>query len=112
MDRLLAHTWRLPAHRRLTKHLRHEQPHLFTFLHCPGLEATNNAAERALRPAVIARKTWGGNRTHKGARTQQILTSILRTCRQQGKDVFSRFIGLLRSPSQQILDIVPAGLSP
>lgn len=112
IDRLLAHTFRLPANRRLAKHLRHEQPHLFTFLHCPGIEATNNAAEQAIRPAVIARKTWGGNRTHKGARTQQILASILRTCRQQGKDAFSRLTGLFRSPSQQILDIVPAALSP
>ncbi len=112
MDRLLAHTFRLPANRRLAKHLRHEQPHLFTFLHCPGIEATNNAAEQALRPAVIARKTWGGNRTHNGARAQQILASILRTCRQQGKDAFSRLIGLLRSPSPKVLDIVPAALSP
>jgi transposase len=112
MDRLLARTFRLPANRRLAKHLRHEQPHLFTFLHCPGIEATNNAAEQAIRPAVIARKTWGGNRTHKGARTQQILASVLRTCRQQGKEAFSRLTGLLRSPSQQILDIVPAALSP
>lgn len=112
MDRLLAHTFRLPVNRRLAKHLRHEQPHLFTFLHCPGIEATNNAAEQAIRPAVIARKTWGGNRTHNGARIQQILASILRTCRQQGKDAFSRLIGLFRSPSQEILDIVPAALSP
>ena len=112
MDRLLAHTFRLPANRRLAKHLRHEQPYLFTFLHCPGVEATNNAAEQAIRPAVIARKTWGGNRTHNGARAQQILASVLRTCRQQGKDTFSRLVGLFRSPSQAILDIVPAALSP
>jgi Transposase IS66 family len=59
----------------------HEQPYLFTFLRCPGfLDATNNAAERALRPSVIARKTWGGNRTPAGAQNQQILASILRTC--------------------------------
>jgi len=112
MDRLLARTFRLPANRRLANHLCHEQPHLFTFLHCPGIQATNNAAEQAIRPAVVARKTWGGNRTHNGARTQQILASILRTCRQQGKDAFSRLIGLLRSPAQQILDVVPAALSP
>jgi len=96
----------------LAKHLRHEQPYLFTFLHCPGVEATHNAAEQAIRPAVIARKTWGGNRTHNGARAQQILASVLRTCRQQGKDTFSRLVGLFRSPSQAILDIVPAALSP
>ena len=112
MDRLLAHTFRLPANRRLAKHLCHEQPHLFTFLHCPGIDATNNLAEQAIRPAVVARKTWGGNRTHRGARTQQILASILRTCWQQGKDTFHAFTKLMRSPQQIILDIVPASLSP
>lgn len=112
MDRLLARTFRLPANRRLANHLCHEQPYLFTFLHCPGIEATNNTAERALRPAVVARKTWGGNRTHNGARTQQILASILRTCWQQGKDTFLAFTKLMQSPRQMILDIVPASLPP
>jgi len=32
------------ASRRLARHLRHERLWLFTFLHCPGLDATNNAA--------------------------------------------------------------------
>jgi transposase len=92
--------------------LRHEQPHLFTFLRCPGLDATNNAAERALRGVVIARKVWGGNRTWNGARTQQILTSVLRTGRQQGRDAFRSLVSLLRSPTVQTLDIVPSGASP
>lgn len=112
MDRVLAPTFRLPANRRLANHLWHERLHLFTFLHCPGIDATNNAAERALRPAVIARKTWGGNRTDNGASAQQILASVLRTCRQQAKDTFSRLVGLLRSPVPMTLDIVPAALSP
>ena len=58
MDRLLAPTFRLPANRRLANHLIHEQPHLFTFLKCPGIDATNNTGERAMRPPVVARKTW------------------------------------------------------
>jgi len=107
MDRLLAKTFRDPANRRLAKHLRHEQPWLFTFLHCPGIEATNNAAERALRPAVVARKTWGGNRTENGAMTQQILISILTTCRQQGKDSFDRITELFLSPTPMVLDLIP-----
>lgn len=85
---------------------------MFTFLHCPGVEATNNRAERALRPAVIARKVWGGDRTATGARTQQILASILASCRQQGKDAFGRIVRLLRAPRAEILDIVPDGPSP
>lgn len=107
MERLLAKSWRDLANRRLAKHLRHEQPWLFTFLYCPGLEATNNAAERALRPAVVARKTWGGNRTENGAHTQQILISVLTTCRQQGKDSFERIVQLFISPTPIVLDLVP-----
>jgi transposase len=112
MDRLLDSSFHAPANRRLANHLLHEQPHLFSFLHCPGLDATNNTAERAIRPAVVARKTWGGNRTQKGARTQEVLASVLRTFWQQRKDSFTGLVGLLRSPRQRILDIVPASLSP
>jgi transposase len=111
-EELLSRTFRTSQNLRLAKHLRHEQPYLFTFLHCPGLEATNNRAERAIRPAVVARKVWGGNRTWNGARTQWIVASVLRTCRQQGKDAFARIVGLLRWPAPGILDIVPGGRSP
>jgi transposase len=55
LDRLLLRRCRDSANRRLRNHLWREQPYLFTFLYCPGLEATNNAAERALRPLVTAR---------------------------------------------------------
>jgi transposase len=112
LDRWLDRHFRCPANQRLAKHLCHEQPHLFTFLHCPGLHATNNFAERAIRLMAMARKTWGGNRTANGARTQQILASILRTCWQQGKDAFGQFVKLLRSTRPILLDIVLAEPSP
>ncbi len=107
LDRRLEQCYRHPANRRLARHLEHERPWLFTFLYCPGLDATNHAAERAIRGMVIARKVWGGNRTGAGARTQQILVSVLRTCWQQGKDAFARLVLLLRSPSAETLDLVP-----
>jgi transposase len=107
LDRMLETRRRNPANRRLARHLEHELVWLFTFLHCPGLDATNNAAERAIRGMVIARKVWGGNRTWEGAYTQQILASVLRTCWQQGKDAFTRCVGLLRTPRTVILDLVP-----
>jgi transposase len=112
MDLLLSKTYRTEANRRLAKHLRHEQPWLFTFLHCPGIDATNNAAEREMRPAVIARKTWGGNRSEAGAQTQRTLMSVLRTCFRQGKDSLERMVDLLRSPVPIVLDIIPLGESP
>jgi len=107
LDRMLETRRRNPANHRLARHLEHELLWLFTFLHCPGLDATNNAAERAIRGMVIARKVWGGSRTWEGAYTQQILASVLRTCWQQGKDAFTRCVKLLRAPRSLILDIVP-----
>ena len=107
LDRILETRRRNAANRRLARHLEHEQLWLFTFLHCFGLDATNNTAERAIRGMVIARKVWGGSRTWAGARTHQILASVLRTCWQQGKDAFTRGVRLLRAPRVVILDIVP-----
>jgi transposase len=112
LDRLLHRHFRCPENQKLAKHLRHEQPHLFTFLRCPGLHATNNFAERAIRLMAMTRKTWGGNRTANGARTQQILASVLRTCWQQGKSVFDQLVRLLRSAQPNLLEIVPVSLSP
>ena len=60
-----------------------QRDHLFTFLDHDGVEATNNLAERQLRPAVIARKISCGNKTPKGARTWKILTSLAATCAQR-----------------------------
>src|SRR5436853_4204733 len=108
LDRWLARRCRDSANRRLAKHLQRERPYLFTFLYCPGLDATNNAAERALRPLVVARKNWGGNRTQKGAHAQAVLTSILQTAKQQGKNPFQVVVELLCcNEKKKILDLVP-----
>src|SRR5215469_16329285 len=108
LDRLLERSYRDPANLRLAKHLRRERPYLFTFLYCPGLDATNNVSERAIRALIVARKNWGGNRTDKGARAQAVLSSILATARQQGKNPLDVLIELLVSPDKStILDLVP-----
>src|SRR5258707_127541 len=70
LDRLLARHYRDSANRRLAKHLRHERPYLFTFLYCPGLDATNNVVERMLRFLVVVRKNWRRNRTDTRAPAQ------------------------------------------
>lgn len=62
--------------------LANQRDHLFTFLDHPGVDATNNLAERQLRPAVIARKLSCGNKTMSGARTFQILASLAASCAQ------------------------------
>ena len=45
-----------PVDSMFATNLRNVVPDLFTFVRYPGVEPTNNAAERALRPVVIARK--------------------------------------------------------
>lgn len=105
MDRLLAANYRRRENQRLADHLLRERDALFTFLHCPGLDATNWRAEQAIRPMVVTRKVWGGNRTPLGARTQSILVSILQTCRQQARRGTHVLQQLLCSPQSKILDL-------
>lgn len=73
----------VPAYATLSAHLQRHFESWFTFLTTPALPTTNWAAEQAIRPAVVNRKVWGGNRTHAGAAAQGIITSVLETCKKQ-----------------------------
>jgi hypothetical protein len=106
LDRLLAWPYADQEHRKLAQHLEKERMHLFTFLRCPGLAATNHEAERALRGLVIARKVWGGSRTARGARTQSVLMSVLRTCRQQEQAALRHLIRLQQMRQAGVLDLI------
>jgi transposase len=105
LDRALEKRTRSPANRRLANHLWRERGAVFTFLYCPGLEATNWRAEQALRPMVVTRKVWGGNRTARGAQAQSVLLTILQTCRQQNRPVLPLLKRLLCSPHPRVLDL-------
>jgi len=63
-------------------------PHLFTFLTHEGVEPTNNAAERALRPAVQWRKISFGNQSVQGEHLTGRILTVTRTCRLQGRNAF------------------------
>jgi transposase len=88
LDALIAEGRRFsdPDNARLAKRLRKQRKHLLTFLDVEGVEPTNNRAERALRPAVVVRKTGGCNRTARGARTHAVLASLLATAKQHGRN--------------------------
>lgn len=79
---------------RFAKRLRKHRPHLLRFLYVDELEATNNLAERMLRPAVITRKTNGCNRNRSGAVTHAILSSVLVTCRQHSIPILDYLVQL------------------
>jgi len=74
-----------PLEQAIANRLRKQQDHLFTFLDHDAVEATNNRAERQLRPAVIARKLSCGNRTPRGALTWEILATVAATAAQCGE---------------------------
>jgi transposase len=106
---LIAGATRYRPNRRLLAHLDREREHLFTFLRIPGVQATNWRAEHAIRPAVVTRKNWGGNRTRTGADTWEILTSVLRTATQQTRDPVTLLAGLLRAPAPIVADLAIPG---
>jgi len=107
LDRTLDRSYRSPTNRRFANHLRREREAMFTFLYCPGLEATNYRTEQAIRPMVVTRKVWGGNRTANGAHTQSVLVSILQTCRQQLRPATGFLERLLHLRTPQALDLTP-----
>jgi transposase len=98
MADLCSQPQRHDANRRLIAHLVKESDALFTYLVRDGVDATNWRAETALRPCVVNRKTWGGNRTWRGARTQRIITSVIATARKNGVDAISYLAAKARSP--------------
>lgn len=93
-----------PGRRRVARHfaghLAVEFPAIFTFLLEPDtIDATNWRAEHALRPAVVTRKVCGGNRSVRGAQTQQVLSSLLHTIHQRELDATPLFDRILRCPA-------------
>jgi transposase len=71
---------------------------LFVFVTEPGVPATNNAAERSLRPLVVSRKISGGTRSARGTQTKMTLASLVGTWRAQGINPFEACLDLLASP--------------
>ena len=107
-DRLLEWTRADAANERLAKHLATHRDQLFTFLRHPGLDATNWRAEQAIRPAVVNRKVWGGNRTPAGANAQSVLMSVWQTCIQQHREALTFISRVLRGQRPR-LALAPLG---
>lgn len=74
----------------------HDAGNLVRFLDDPTLEPTNNRAERALRPAVIARKVSHCSKNEAGARTFEAFKSVTQTLKQTGRSVVDGLYDLFR----------------
>jgi transposase len=82
---------------------------LWTFTRVEGVEPTNNAAERALRHAVIWRRISGGTDSEGGSRFVERMLSAVATCRQRGVPVLEYLTGCHRARlnGQPIPSLVP-----
>jgi transposase len=105
-DRLLTLTERPridPANERLAQHLWRHSHEWFPFLTDPAIEPTNRKAEQALRPAVVNRKVWGGNRTTAGARAQAVVMSVLETGRRHGRALIDYISPVMRAFGNRLM---------
>jgi transposase len=73
-------------------------PALWTFARVEGVEPTNNVSERALRPAVLWRKSSFGSDSEAGSRYVERLLTVVATCRQQGRPLLPFLVAAGEAP--------------
>jgi len=84
-------------------------PALWTFAHVDGVEPTNNAAERALRPAVLWRKGSFGTQSDDGSRFVERIMTVAASCKQQGRGLLDFLVAAV---SAARLGLPPPSLLP
>jgi transposase len=72
-------------------------PALWTFVSVDGVEPTNNAAEQALRPAVLWRKGSFGTHSVAGSRFVERMLTVTITCRQQQRPLFAFLVAAVEA---------------
>src|SRR5450830_1187005 len=87
-------------HRPFAKNLLKRWPALWSFAGVPGVEPTNNHAERGLRGAVIYRKLSLGSQSERGERTIERLLSASVTCRLQRRSLFAYLADVLTAKAR------------
>lgn len=70
---------------------------LWTFSRRPGVEPTNNLAEREIRPAVLWRKGCFGAPCEAGRRFTERILTVARTLRRQGRDILAYLEAAVRA---------------
>jgi transposase len=85
-----------PTHALCQRLLRHEGE-LFEFVRQAEVEATNNRAERAIRPLAVARKISGGTRSGGGSTTRMRLQTLFTSWAAKGWDPLQACLEMLRA---------------
>ena len=70
---------------------------LWTFARRPGVEPTNNLAEREIRPAVLWRKGCFGASCDAGRRFTERILTVARTLRRHGRDILAYLEAAIRA---------------
>ena len=70
---------------------------LWTFSKIEGVEPTNNAAERALRPGVLWRKGSFGSQSTRGSRFVERMMTVSASCRKQKRDLMTFLVEACRA---------------
>jgi hypothetical protein len=73
--------------RKFTKTIENGLNSWFTAILEPEIEFTNNRAERELREPIVLRKISGGFQAQSGARSFEVIMSLIMTLKKQGKDL-------------------------
>jgi transposase len=92
IDALLLRGYFDPCTQGFCKELVEHGACLWTFVDVAGIQPTNNAAEQALRHAVIWRKLSFGTQSAAGSRFVERLLTVTETCRRQNRDTFAWLI--------------------
>jgi hypothetical protein len=80
-----------PAIQKIQDIFREKPERLYHWAHDRNVPADNNRAERELRPLVIARKISFGSQSDAGAKTREILMTVLHTLGKRASDVTIAF---------------------
>lgn len=73
---------------------------LWTFVRVKGVEPTNNAAERALRPAVLWRKRSFGTNSDRGSRFVERILTVVATLKQQERSIMEYMLSAFEAHNQ------------
>lgn len=97
-EKLLSTNATSPSNVHMLERLRTWHESVLMCLRDPIVPATNNHAERMIRPAVVTRKRGGCNRSVKGVMAFEVITSLLVTAKQNAINFVDWVVDLLRQP--------------
>jgi len=81
----------------MAKRFRKHGEAYFTFITTPGMEPTNNVAERAVRFVVIDRRITQGTRSARGRERSERLWTVIGTCAMQGRSAYQFILGAVHA---------------